>query len=390
MNTNFFHNIIKDVKLTWNTILLEDIGQKFSVTYLYVNPNDSFFNGKLIVSQYTDDIHINHTVNIYDYGYVYNYKGLLNISFYAFNNAVKFDILMDCKNIIFDKPYYLGNDANNTNSSFTKQTYINDTLIEKILPKNIDYDFYKYKINKQYNYPCNIPEGFESNNTINYLKKCLLEAEVITYNDTIDYTYELAYLYKNLNTYETEWSNSIQIIRRQKNDRTQERLFSFTNIELLHDNVPGWIEMTIHNDTIRLYIDPTVLPDEIILFISNNTPSAVLQDSDNYYILETCFKKIPRSIIKHNFSRIVYNNYEQIFISRKFDDNNDFIIKFSKCMFNKLMTFQTIGLANAYEKIVNGDNFDVAYNMTSSDNIGPISINGGGWCGGNHSYLEEG
>lgn len=51
---------------------------------------------------------------------------------------------------------------------------------------------------------------------------------------------------------------------------------------------------------------------------------------------------------------------------------------FRRCMFNELFTF--------YETAV-GEHL---FNRATSDNIGPLAIEGQGWIGGNHSYRERG
>ncbi|WP_343562106.1 hypothetical protein [Sphingobacterium sp.] len=83
----------------------------------------------------------------------------------------------------------------------------------------------------------------------------------------------------------------------------------------------------------------------------------------------------------------------KLYIGAKFDAYNDIIIAFEKCMFNELMTFSKVGLADnltllplAYpERKINR-----VLNETSSDNIGPVMLKQGGWVGGNHSFLEKG
>ncbi|WP_433901617.1 hypothetical protein [Sphingobacterium puteale] len=83
----------------------------------------------------------------------------------------------------------------------------------------------------------------------------------------------------------------------------------------------------------------------------------------------------------------------KLYIGAKFDTSNDIIIVFEKCMFNELMTFSKVGLAD------NLTLFPLAYperkvdrvlNETSSDNIGPVMLKDGGWVGGNHSFMEKG
>lgn len=84
---------------------------------------------------------------------------------------------------------------------------------------------------------------------------------------------------------------------------------------------------------------------------------------------------------------------EELYIGAKYNENNDILIHFSKCMFNDLMTFSKVGLSenSSVNPLPNPEReMDEVLNVASSDNIGPISISDGGWCGANHSYKEQG
>jgi len=83
----------------------------------------------------------------------------------------------------------------------------------------------------------------------------------------------------------------------------------------------------------------------------------------------------------------------ELYIGAKYNNEQDLLILFKKCMFNELMTFYSVGLARNQDidVAVNPDrSMDVKLNTAYSDNIGPVSIVDGGWIGGNHSYLEAG
>ncbi|RKO73399.1 hypothetical protein D7322_01665 [Sphingobacterium puteale] len=84
---------------------------------------------------------------------------------------------------------------------------------------------------------------------------------------------------------------------------------------------------------------------------------------------------------------------DQAYIGAKFDKTQDITILFRKCMFNDLMTFFQIGLANNSSALPSKTperKPDQILNLTTSDNIGPVLIQGGSWIGGNHSYQETG
>ncbi|MDR2274425.1 MAG: hypothetical protein LBF27_26190 [Sphingobacterium sp.] len=84
---------------------------------------------------------------------------------------------------------------------------------------------------------------------------------------------------------------------------------------------------------------------------------------------------------------------DQAYIGAKFDDTHDITITFKKCMFNELMTFFQVGLAENANKLpaINPERkVDQVLNLATSDNVGPVLIQGGSWIGGNHSYQEGG
>ena len=55
---------------------------------------------------------------------------------------------------------------------------------------------------------------------------------------------------------------------------------------------------------------------------------------------------------------------------------------FRRCMFNELFTF--------YEVAVEERNTETVLNRATSDNLGPLGIDGYGWAGANHSWREGG
>lgn len=83
---------------------------------------------------------------------------------------------------------------------------------------------------------------------------------------------------------------------------------------------------------------------------------------------------------------------EDLYISAKLDVKNDILYWFKKCMFNQLYTFYRVGtIANNMPEPTNFPDVAPFYvlNLSYSDNIGPFNINGHGWCGGNHPYIDE-
>ncbi|MCI1648163.1 MAG: hypothetical protein LKI39_06100 [Bacteroides sp.] len=83
---------------------------------------------------------------------------------------------------------------------------------------------------------------------------------------------------------------------------------------------------------------------------------------------------------------------ENIYIISKLDSTADILYWFKKCMFNELFTFYKVALID--DRLCSPSTISDSIPMTLlnwaySDNIGPFDINGGGWCGGNHSYKNE-
>lgn len=89
----------------------------------------------------------------------------------------------------------------------------------------------------------------------------------------------------------------------------------------------------------------------------------------------------------------VIRNGEELYIASRTDDARDIVYHFRRCMFNKLYTFYRVGFRAAGDAAPSSDATaaDVTWvNTASSDNIGPMRLAEGGWCGANHSYLEAG
>lgn len=89
----------------------------------------------------------------------------------------------------------------------------------------------------------------------------------------------------------------------------------------------------------------------------------------------------------------VVRDGEELYIASRTDATRDIVFHFRPCMFNKLYTFYRVGFRAAGDAAPSSDATaaDVTWvNVTSSDNIGPMRVEHGGWCGANHSYLEAG
>ena len=95
---------------------------------------------------------------------------------------------------------------------------------------------------------------------------------------------------------------------------------------------------------------------------------------------------------KGQAAQVVKRVNDTLYIGSKYDADNDIIISFQKCMANNLMTFYKVGLAANTQKTPDSDptrSVTTVFNQTSSDNIGPISIDGSlssDFVGGNHTW----
>ncbi len=88
------------------------------------------------------------------------------------------------------------------------------------------------------------------------------------------------------------------------------------------------------------------------------------------------------SSYSQNELSIIKKTGENVYISSTIDDHHEISYWFKKCMANDLFTF--------YRVSITSDSTDTTIvNEACSDNIGPFNIRAGGWCGGNHLFLDE-
>lgn len=69
----------------------------------------------------------------------------------------------------------------------------------------------------------------------------------------------------------------------------------------------------------------------------------------------------------------------------RFEDRDRRVFRylFRRCMFNELFTFYEVAVGDS-------DGTEILLNRATSDNIGPLAIEGWGWIGANHTYRERG
>lgn len=82
---------------------------------------------------------------------------------------------------------------------------------------------------------------------------------------------------------------------------------------------------------------------------------------------------------------------DKLYIGYPFSDTEDLLIVFSKCMYNKLMSFSQVGFAPNNGQLHQNParTIQQIVNYTSSDNIGPVCVDKI-WAGGNHSVTLDG
>ena len=265
------------------------------------------------------------------------------------------------------------------------------------IPRIGSEDSYYYNIHVNYDkdFPVWIdPEVQRDNTAISYLRKFLLDAIIITSDEDNKYTYEVAYFNRN-EVNEGQYDNSIQLVRRERENLSGSfNIITINHIDDIKNGNKFWFTYKWGNDIIRLYLDASVLPQIGNWKISNGASDAPANDGKQY-IEKYCYLYYPSSSSDslRNQDQIAKVVGEKLYIGSKFDEGNDILITFEKCMFNNLMTFSKVGLSeNKYAyPLPDADRYpSEILNSATSDNIGPINLLDGGWCGGNHSYKDEG
>lgn len=83
---------------------------------------------------------------------------------------------------------------------------------------------------------------------------------------------------------------------------------------------------------------------------------------------------------------------DDLYISAKMDAGTDILYWFKRCMFNELYTFYRVGMLPNRDKMPTATpetEPETVLNLAYSDNIGPFAVEGCGWCGANHKYMER-
>ena len=251
--------------------------------------------------------------------------------------------------------------------------------------------FYNVETNSGKDFPVWIsPDVPREHSAIKALQLFVLYANIMTSDDPEKYTYEIAYINKS-KTDDTAWDNTIQLMRRRKDGSESSATVTLRHVEGIKNAEKFWLTYQWDNAIIRLYLDAETLPYGIYIISNGNTGAPAnggLQYFDRYcyYVYD---KPISSNVNNTQVAKVIG---EKLYIGAKYDETRDILITFEKCMFNSLMTFAKVGLAENTEAypLLNPDRATTqTLNQASSDNIGPISLVDGGWCGANHSYKEQ-
>lgn len=97
---------------------------------------------------------------------------------------------------------------------------------------------------------------------------------------------------------------------------------------------------------------------------------------------------------KRPYSGMMYvkRQGDDLYISAKMDASTDILYWFKRCLFNEVYTFYRVGTLFNTDRTPTTrpeSEPDEVLNLAYSDNIGPFGIQGGGWCGANHKYMER-
>lgn len=260
--------------------------------------------------------------------------------------------------------------------------------------------FYGYDVNSGLDYPMIFTDDAptRSSGLGRYLNLILKNIRCFTHDQEMSNSYELAYINRTT-TNAGGWDNTIGLLRRNRENPTETVLQYFRQIaELQNGDTDFEMIWTIDDDIVIFNLDLSKAPVNYSLFFSNypqGTPEAAFAekmwlDKKQYSFLGN-FQSLGVSNGMSVMNVMVIG--ETLYVAKKLSRNTDIIFQFQKCMFNELYTFYRVGLKQSSLPYPSADVTSATItwiNVSSSDNIGPISINGGGWCGANHSYLEQG
>ena len=385
---NFYGAVVQDINVRWDKNQYPDTGQGYALTYLNVQSADpgNSFNGRLDITEIKNGAIIRGAfANIFDHGYTSGFTGVLDFTIKPFAEDIFFDIALDCSAIKLDYVYKYGNAI--TDSLATK-TQIHKSKITDVSTGVNDSLFYGAGTNEGKDYPIKYDDTAPLTGGA---RTWILDAKVFC-----NKKYRVNFAYLNRTATNTgEWDNTVGInIFNLDGEPTFNQLEYFRRQGALAVGETGIYTAT--------YEIPTLSMKIIITYNLDNIPNT----TNNLGHISTYpfYNKMPfmdyvyfpagndTEVDQIDMRQAVKMDGENLYIGSKFDDTKDILIWFKKCMYNDLMTFFRVGLAdnNSLNPLLTPDrSVSEILNSASSDNIGPIAINGNGWVGGNHSWNEE-
>lgn len=269
-----------------------------------------------------------------------------------------------------------------------------DNNVNQYISDKEDSEYFNYKGNIGKDYPmqfdADAPARIYANRAGYYHNLVLQNIRVFTSSikKTDEWSFELAYIYRTSTNTET-WDNTIGFVKRSRSTGEINKLYYVYHIEELMNGSSNFEYIwEIDGDIVIYTLDFSNFPVGGLINISKDDNGLYAKkmwlDKKQYFYMGTSIAE-PASTLS------VALKGDILYIAAKLDRMTDIIYQFQKCMFNELFTFYKVGFAkNEDVTPLALTSAPITYiNISSSDNIGPLNIADGGWCGGNHSWKNE-
>ena len=337
--------------------------------------------------------------------------GVKNFHFYIARYKVQINLTLDLSQ---DAGYPILMNSSG-GSLLYKKVFFEDTCYEPLDDNVNGYvrsssssssEFFNYDVNLGKDYPMEFTEdapprdgsggstlGLHLNNVLKNIRVFTEDVEKAN-----KWSYELSYINRTANN-TGAYPNTFGFTRRNRETKAIDTTHYEQQIDaLLNGETDYEYVWEIDGDIVIFTLDCSKAPVGTALTISNYPLS---QRPNSYSERQWLSKKqyfymgkIPEITGIVNPMSILNVSVEGdvVYVASKVSRTTDIIYQFQKCMFNSLFTFYRVGFVennNAYPNALNRNSVTWV-NVATSDNIGPISIEGAGWCGANHSWKEQG
>ena len=334
--------------------------------------------------------------------------GIKTFSFYIAAYKVQINLTLDLSQ---DTGYPI---LMNGSSLLYKKVFFEDTCYEP-LDANVDgyvsssvsdSEFFNYEANSGKDYPMEFTEdapprdgsggstlGLHLNNVLKNIRVFTEDVEKAN-----KWSYELSYINRTADN-TGAYPNTFGFTRRNRETKAIDTTHYEKQIDaLLNGETDFEYVWEIDGDIVIFTLDCSKAPVGTTLMISNyplserpNTYSERQWLSKKQYFYMGKIPKITGIVNPMSILNVSVEG-EIVYVAAKISRTTDIIYQFQKCMFNSLFTFYRVGFVennNTYPNVLNRNSVTWV-NVATSDNIGPISIEGAGWCGANHSWKEQG